>query len=62
MREIAIVRRRTRVWPIVLMLLLLAAIVVVALWMMGYLGPVPEEFRLNVGRILSDPAVHHRAT
>jgi hypothetical protein len=51
MREIAIVRRRTRVWPIVLMLLLLAAIVVAALWMMGYLGPVPDEFNLNKAQV-----------
>jgi hypothetical protein len=35
MEEIAIVKRRSRVWPILLTLLLVALVVLAALWMMG---------------------------
>ena len=37
MHEITIVKRRTRVWPIVLALLVLALIIVAALWLTGYI-------------------------
>jgi hypothetical protein len=35
MEEITIVKRRSRVWPILITLFLLALIVLAALWMMG---------------------------
>jgi hypothetical protein len=35
MEEITIVKRRSRVWPILLTLLVLALIVLAALWVMG---------------------------
>jgi hypothetical protein len=38
MHEIPVVKRRARIWPIVLMLILLAMIVLGAFWAMGYFG------------------------
>ena len=38
MHEITVVKRRTRVWPIVLTLFLLAIIVLAIMWMTGYLN------------------------
>lgn len=38
MHEITVVKRRTRMWPIVLTLLLLAFIVLAILWATGYLA------------------------
>ena len=35
MEEITVVRRRSRVWPLLLTLLLVAVIVLAALWLMG---------------------------
>ena len=35
MDEITIVRKRSRLWPILLAVLLVAAIVFIALWLMG---------------------------
>lgn len=35
MEEISIVKRRSRVWPILITLFLLALIVLAAVWMMG---------------------------
>lgn len=35
MEEISIVRRRSRLWPIVLAVLVLAAVVLAALWFIG---------------------------
>jgi peptidoglycan/LPS O-acetylase OafA/YrhL len=46
MEEIAVVRRRTRIWPIVLMLILIALVVLAILWMTGYFQP--REFNFNV--------------
>jgi peptidoglycan/LPS O-acetylase OafA/YrhL len=46
MEEIAVVRRRTRIWPIVLLLLLIALAVLALLWMTGYFQP--QEFNFNV--------------
>ena len=37
MHEITVVKRRTRVWPILLTLLLLAFVVLAILWVMGYM-------------------------
>jgi hypothetical protein len=37
MHEITVVKRRTRVWPIVLTLFLLAIVVLAIMWMTGYL-------------------------
>jgi hypothetical protein len=39
MQEISVVKRRARIWPVVLLLLLLAFIVLATLWVMGYFGP-----------------------
>lgn len=50
MDEIAIVKRRSLLWPILALLVIVIA-VLVALWVMGYLGPTPEE--LNVLQQLS---------
>jgi uncharacterized membrane protein YcaP (DUF421 family) len=41
MQEITIVRRRTRLWPILIALLVLALIVLAVLWLMGS-QPVTE--------------------
>jgi hypothetical protein len=38
MHEITVVKRRTRVWPIVLILLLAALIVLAILWATGYMS------------------------
>jgi hypothetical protein len=35
MEEITIVRKRSRLWPILIALIVLAAIVLAALWLMG---------------------------
>ncbi|HEY5618003.1 MAG TPA: hypothetical protein VIK60_08660 [Vicinamibacterales bacterium] len=48
MDEIAVVKRRTRIWPLVLMLLLVACFVLTALWMMGYFEPTTFEFNALV--------------
>lgn len=50
MDEITIVRRRTQIWPVVLMLILLALFVLAALWMLGYLTPANFDFT----RLLDD--------
>lgn len=47
MDEIAIVKRRSYIWPVLAILLLMIA-VLVALWVMGYLGPTPEELNAAV--------------
>ena len=39
MEEIAIVKRRTRIWPVVLLLILIALVVLAVLWMAGYFQP-----------------------
>ena len=38
MHEITVVKRRTRVWPILLILLLAALIVLAILWATGYMN------------------------
>ena len=61
MDEIAIVKRRSLVWPILAVLLVVIA-ALVALWVMGYLGPPPEELNVQLrqppvfGGQLSEPA------
>jgi hypothetical protein len=44
MEEITVVRRRSRVWPLLITLLLVALIVVAALWLMG---SQPVDFGWN---------------
>lgn len=39
MEEIAIVKRRTRIWPVVLLVILIALVVLAVLWMAGYFQP-----------------------
>jgi hypothetical protein len=39
MEEISIVKRRTRIWPVVLLLILIALVVLAVLWMAGYFQP-----------------------
>ena len=46
MEEISVVRRRTRIWPVVLLLILIALVVLAVLWMAGYFQPA--EFNLDV--------------
>jgi hypothetical protein len=46
MEEISVVRRRTRIWPVVLLLILIALVVLAVLWMAGYFQPA--QFDLNV--------------
>lgn len=46
MQEIAVVKRRARIWPVVLLLLLVALAIFALLWMTGYFQP--EEFNFNV--------------
>ena len=48
MDEIVIVKRRSLLWP-VLAFLLVAIVVLVALWVMGYLGPTPEQLNVRLG-------------
>lgn len=45
MEEITIVRRRSRLWPILFVLILLALAVLAALWLLG--GPAPVDFGFN---------------
>jgi hypothetical protein len=47
MNEIAIVKRRTRVLPILLMLLVVALLILAGLWMLGML-PGVEAARFDV--------------
>jgi peptidoglycan/LPS O-acetylase OafA/YrhL len=52
MQEITIVRRRTRIWPILIALLVLALIVLAVLWLMGS-QPVTDVSRnelIELGR------------
>ena len=51
MNEITIVRRRTRLLPIFLMLLVVALLVLAGLWMLGMLPGVPPA-RFDVRHIL----------
>ena len=39
MEEISIVKRRTRIWPVVLLLIVIALVVLAVLWMAGYFQP-----------------------
>ena len=50
MDEIVIVKRRSLLWPI-LAFLLVAIGVLVALWIMGYLGPTPEQLNVRLGEL-----------
>lgn len=50
MDEIAIVKRRSLLWPILALLLVLIA-VLVALWVMGYLGPTPGQLNVQLRRL-----------
>lgn len=52
MEEISVVRRRTRIWPIVLLLILIALVVLAVLWMAGYFQPPVLDVRVApAGRI-----------
>ena len=46
MEEISIVKRRTRIWPIVLLLILIALVVLAVLWMAGYFQPAVLNVRV----------------
>jgi hypothetical protein len=46
MEEISVVRRRTRIWPIVLLLILIALVVLAVLWMAGYFEPTVVDVRV----------------
>jgi hypothetical protein len=46
MEEISVVRRRTRIWPIVLLLILIALVVLAVLWMAGYFQPPVLDVRV----------------
>jgi hypothetical protein len=46
MEEISVVRRRTRIWPIVLLLVLIALVVLAVLWMAGYFQPAVVDVRV----------------
>jgi hypothetical protein len=46
MEEIAVVRRRTRIWPVVLLLILIALVVLAVLWMAGYFQPAVVDVRV----------------
>lgn len=50
MDEIAIVKRRSLIWPILAVLLVVIA-ALVALWVMGYLGPMPEELNVQLRQL-----------
>ena len=45
MEEIAVVKRRTRIWPVVLLLILIALVVLAVLWMAGYFQPAVVDVR-----------------
>jgi hypothetical protein len=46
MEEISVVRRRTRIWPVVLLLILIALVVLAVLWMAGYFQPSVVDVRV----------------
>ena len=46
MKEISIVKRRTRFWPVVLLLILIALVVLAVLWMAGYFQPAVVNVRV----------------
>jgi hypothetical protein len=46
MEEIAVVKRRTRIWPVVLLLILIALVVLAVLWMAGYFQPAVVDVRV----------------
>jgi hypothetical protein len=46
MEEISVVRRRTRIWPVVLLLILIALVVLAVLWMAGYFQPPVVDVRV----------------
>lgn len=50
MDEIAIVKRRSLLWPVLAALLVVIA-ALIALWVMGYLGPTPEELNVQLGEL-----------
>jgi hypothetical protein len=47
MEEMSIVKRRTRIWPVVLLLILIALVVVAVLWMAGYFQPAVVDVRVT---------------
>jgi hypothetical protein len=47
MEEISVVKRRTRIWPVVLLLILIALVVLAVLWMAGYFQPAVVDVRLT---------------
>ena len=47
MEEISIVKRRTRIWPVVLLLILIALVVLAVLWMAGYFQPAVVNVRVT---------------
>ena len=46
MEEISVVKRRTRIWPVVLLLILIALVVLAVLWMAGYFQPAVLDVRV----------------
>ena len=50
MEEISVVRRRTRIWPVVLLLILIALVVLAVLWMAGYFQPAVLDVRVMPAR------------
>jgi hypothetical protein len=46
MEAISIVKRRTRFWPVVLLLILIALVVLAVLWMAGYFQPAVVDVRV----------------
>ena len=50
MEEISVVRRRTRIWPVVLLLILIALVVLAVLWMAGYFQPEVLDVRIAPAR------------
>ena len=46
MEEISVVRQRTRIWPVVLLLILIALVVLAVLWMAGYFQPAVVDVRV----------------
>jgi hypothetical protein len=46
MEEIAVVKRRTRIWPVVLLLILIALVVLAVLWMADYFQPAVVDVRV----------------
>jgi hypothetical protein len=54
MEEISVVKRRTRLWPVVLLLILIALVVLAVLWMAGYFQPAVVDVRIApVGSIFA---------